>query len=207
MKLIALLSGGIDSPVASILALKKGIEVHAIHFSPASLISKSKEDKMNKLAETIKKYGTFHYYTCPFKEIQKSVIIYTQSNLRMLIYRRLMFRIGEKLLEKIKADGFLTGDSLGQVASQTTENIRTLYSATKKETFTPLIGKNKEEIIKLAKEFRTYEISTLAYEDCCSFMIAEHPELKSTRKKLEETEKKIPKYDELIKKAKIEKIF
>lgn len=206
MKLIALLSGGIDSPVAVALALKKGIEVHALHFSPASL-SKQGEEKMNKLAEFLKKFGNFHFYYCPFKDIQKSVIIYTPSKFRMLVYRRLMFKIGKKLLDDVSAEGFLTGDSLGQVASQTAENIRTIYSAVDNEIFTPLFGKNKQEIINLAVKFGTFDISILPYEDCCSFMIADHPELRSSQKSLENLETTIPNFEKLIKNSKINKIF
>lgn len=206
MKAVSLLSGGIDSPVATILALKKGIEVHAIHFSPATLSSKARQEKMNKLVKVLKTYGKFHYYVCPFKEIQKSILIYAPSKQRMIIYRRLMFKIGERLLQQIDAKGFITGDSLGQVASQTAENIRTIHSATKKPVFTPLLGKNKQEIINMAQEFMTYEISIQPYEDCCSFMIAPHPELRSTTEMIEKIEQGIDNYSELIEKAKIEKV-
>ena len=207
MKAVSLLSGGIDSPVATILGLKKGIEVHAIHFSPETLSKKAKEEKMTQLAKAIQTQGNFHFYICPFKEIQKSIIAYVPSKLRMIIYRRLMFRIGERLLKEIDGKAFITGDSLGQVASQTTENIRTIYSATKHTKFTPLLGKNKQEIIDLAKEFMTYEISIKPYEDCCSFMIASHPELRSTPEQIEKIEKEIPDYEELIKRAEIGRIF
>ncbi len=207
MKAVSLLSGGIDSPVATILALKKGLEVHAIHFAPATLTSKAREDKMNKLVKLVKTYGKFHFYVCPFKEIQKSIISYVPSKLRMIVYRRLMFRIGERLLHEINGKGFITGDSLGQVASQTVENIRTIHSATKHPVFTPLIGKNKQEIVNMAQEFMTYNISILPYEDCCSFMIAPHPELRSTTAQIEKIEEGIDNYWELIKEAKIEKIY
>lgn len=207
MKVVSLLSGGIDSPVATILALKKKIEVHAIHFSPETLSKKRKEEKMKELARIIKLHGNFHFYNCPFKEIQKSIITYVPSKQRMIIYRRLMFKIGERLLHEINGQGFVTGDSLGQVASQTVENIRTIYSATKHDVFSPLFGKNKQEIVDLAKEFMTYETSILPYEDCCSFMIASHPELRSTPEQIEKIEMEIPDYEELIKKAEIGRIF
>ena len=207
MKVISLLSGGIDSPVATVLALKKGLEVHAIHFSPETLSKKAKEEKMKRLAEILKTYGDFHFYICPFKELQKSIIAYVPSKLRMIVYRRLMLRIGERLLHEIDAKGFVTGDSIGQVASQTVENIRTIYSATKHDIFTPLLGKNKQEIMDLAKEFMTYDISILPYEDCCSFMIAGHPELRGTTEQLEKIEEEIHDYSKLIEKAAIEKMF
>ncbi len=206
MKAVSLLSGGIDSPVATILALKKGLEVHAIHFAPATLSSTAREDKMNELVKVLKTYGKFHYYVCPFKEIQKSILIYVPSKLRMIVYRRLMFKIGERLLQEINGKGFITGDSLGQVASQTAENIRTIHSVTKKPVFTPLLGKNKQEIVNLAQDFLTYKISIMPYDDCCSFMIAGHPELRSTIEMIEKIEQGIDNYSALIEKAKIEKV-
>lgn len=207
MKAISLLSGGIDSPVATALALKQKIEVHAIHFSPETLQKQGKEEKIKKLAELLRTMGNLHFYVCPFKEIQKKVIMYVPSKVRMIIYRRLMLRISERLLREIGGKGFITGDSLGQVASQTAENMRTIYSATKYPIFTPLFGKNKQEIVNKAKEMMTYEISTLPYEDCCSFMIAGHPELRSTIEQIEKIEKEIPEYEEMINNAEIEKMF
>ena len=203
MKVVALLSRGIDRPVSVALALKKGIEVHAVHFSPETLNKTAKEEKMNKLVTILKEKGDLTFYTVAFKEIQKKIITYVPAKYRMIIYRRLMFRIAEKILKKIKAKAFLTGDSLGQVASQTTENIRTIYSATKYSVFTPLLGKNKQEIINKAKEEGTYETSILPYEDCCSFMIAKHPELRSSLKEIEKMENNVEDYWKMIEDSEI----
>ncbi len=198
MKAVALLSGGIDSPVAVALALKKGIEVSAVHFSPETLNKIAKEEKMNKIISILQKKGKLTFYTVPFKEIQKKIITYVPAKYRMIIYRRLMFRIAETILKKEKAEAFLTGDSLGQVASQTTENIKTIHSATKYPIFTPLLGKNKQEIIDIAKKEGTYEASILPYEDCCSFMIAKHPELRSDISEIEKIEENVEDYWKMI---------
>ena len=114
-------------------------------------------------------------YFVPFDYLNKEVIKSTPANYRMILYRRGMVKIAEKILEKEKAAFFVTGDSIGQVASQTLDNIRSIYQATKYPIVSPLIGLNKEEIIDYAKEIGTYDISIEPYTECCSFMIAKHP--------------------------------
>ena len=183
MKLISLLSGGIDSPVASYLLLNKGAEIVFVHFHNQTIQKKQVENKVLQtakiLAKTTPKKPKF--YLVPFKELQQEIIKTVQARYRMIVYRRVMFMIAEEILKKEKAKGFVTGDSLGQVASQTLDNITVIYEAAKHPILTPLLGMDKEEIINIAKKIGTFETSIQPYSDCCSFLIAKHPE---TRAKL-----------------------
>ncbi|MEM2916268.1 MAG: hypothetical protein QXT19_02840 [Candidatus Woesearchaeota archaeon] len=190
-KVVVLLSGGIDSPVAAAIFLKKGIEAVLVHFYNQTPQQEGVKGKIQKLAEQLAKYGKTKLIMVPFGEIQREIIKTVPADYRMIVYRRMMFRIADKIREKEGAEALVTGDSIGQVASQTLENLRTIYSATKSIVLHPLIGKDKREIIDMAKELGTLDISNLPYEDCCSFMIARHPATKSKIEEIEQFEKNI----------------
>ena len=125
-------------------------------------------------------------YIVDFEKLQKEIIMKVPAEIRMIVYRRFMMRILNEITKKEKCKGIVTGDSVGQVASQTLDNLDLIFRESKVNVFSPLIGMNKEEIIEISKRIGTFDISVLPYEDCCSFMIAKHP---STRGKLEEIEK------------------
>lgn len=200
-KLISLLSGGIDSPVAAYKMMKKGHEVIFIHFHNYTTTSGDVKNKIIDLIKVLSKHQKkTKLYLVPFQETQKEIIKVVPVRYRMIIYRRMMFKIGEKILEKEKAHAFLTGDSLGQVASQTLDNISVIFKATEKIIATPLIGEDKTEIIKTAREIGTYEISIRPYNDCCTFFVAKHPETRAELKTVEEFEKNL-KIKKLIKNA------
>lgn len=188
-KVVALLSGGIDSPVAAALFLQKGIEVVLVHFYNQTPQQLGVQSKIELLTEQLRKFGKVKLYLVPFKDTQFAIIKTVPAEYRMIVYRRMMFRIADKIKEIEHADALVTGDSLGQVASQTLENMRTIYAATKSIVLHPLLGKDKQEIVDIAKKIGTFDISSLPYEDCCSFMIAQHPATKSTQEKIEEYEK------------------
>lgn len=190
-KAIALLSGGIDSPVAAALLLKQGIEVVLVHFTNLTPQQLSVQNKVERLAEQLSKIGKTKLVIVPFKDTQFSIIKAVPAEYRMLVYRRMMFRIADRIKEQEGAEALVTGDSLGQVASQTLENLRTIYSATNSIVLHPLLGKDKQEITDIAKEFGTYDISALPYEDCCSFMIARHPATRSRPAEIEQYEKNL----------------
>jgi thiamine biosynthesis protein ThiI len=178
-KLISLLSGGIDSPVASFMMMKRGARVIFVHFKNRT-INNTGDDKIKNLVKKLSRFqGKSKLYIVPFEEFQKEIIAKIPSKNRMIIYRRIMFKIAEKIAKKENAKGFATGDSLSQVASQTLENIGVIYNSANLPVFSPLIGMNKQEIIDLATKIKTYETSILPYQDCCSFLIAKHPETKS----------------------------
>ncbi|MBI1969574.1 7-cyano-7-deazaguanine synthase [Candidatus Woesearchaeota archaeon] len=189
MKLLSLISGGIDSPVAAYLMMQKDCEivfVHFYNFTHARQAVKSKVEQLVKILTKYQKGQACKLSMVPFAEIQQQIIGIIPAKYRMIIYRRLMFTIAEKILEQEKAFGFVTGDNVGQVASQTLTNLTVIYKAAKKPMVTPLLGFDKQEIVDLAKKIGTYETSILPYSDCCSFLIAKHPE---TRAKLEMIEK------------------
>lgn len=191
-KFISLLSGGIDSPVAAYKLMKKGYPVIFVHFHN---YTQTRSDVKNKIIDLVTKLSKHKektkLYLIPFQEIQKEIIKVIPSRYRMIVYRRTMFRIAERILKKEKAYGFVTGDNLGQVASQTLDNMSVIFKATKEVIATPLIGEDKVDIIKTAREIGTYEISIRPYDDCCTFFNAKHPETRADIKTVEKMEKNL----------------
>lgn len=183
--LISLISGGIDSPVAGFMMMKRGAKIIFVHFKNRTISGDVGDDKIKKLVKRLSNFqGRSKLYIIPFEEFQKEIIAKIPAKNRMLVYRRVMFKIAEIIAKKEKAKGFVTGDSLSQVASQTLENINVIYNAANYPVFSPLIGMNKQEIINLAVKIRTYETSILPHQDCCSFLIAKHPETKGDLKEI-----------------------
>ncbi len=200
-KAISLLSGGIDSPVASFLAMKRGLNLIFLHFHALPYTNKASIDKVKKIVETLNKFQPkLKLYLVPFAEIQKEILLKTPSPLRVIFYRRMMFRIAEKIAEKEKIKAIITGENLGQVASQTLENLKVIEKATNLLVLRPLIGEDKLEIIEKAKEIGTYDISILPYQDCCSRFLPEHPQTKANLEVVEKAERKL-RVENLIKKA------
>jgi thiamine biosynthesis protein ThiI len=197
-KLVSLISGGIDSPVACYEMMRRGCELVIIHFYNNK---EGVKDKILSLAKTLSTYqGSVKAYLIPFLELQKQVIMNIPSDYRMIIYRRLMFKIGNQILKQEKALGFVTGDNVGQVASQTLENLKVIWDAASDNVYAPLISKDKEEIINQAKKIRTYKTSIKPYSDCCSYLIAKHPVTRADLEKVKALEKKLV-IKKLIKKA------
>jgi len=188
-KVVALISGGFDSPVAAYLMMKRGCEVILVHFHNQSQAREAVKDKITRLAKQLSKYQVrTKLYVVPFEKIQKELIKKTHSTIRMLVYRRLMLRIASRIASLNKARFLVVGDSLSQVASQTFENLAATYKNLDKHVLSPLIGFNKEEIIELAKRIGTYEISALPYGDCCTYFLPKHPALKASYELLRENE-------------------
>tara|TARA_Y100000310_G_scaffold259876_1_gene268692 strand:+ start:1 stop:1119 length:1119 start_codon:yes stop_codon:yes gene_type:complete len=185
-KVVSLLSGGLDSPVASYLMMKRGCEVVFVHFVNYSQNKGSVLGKIEKLVEKLKEFqGYGKLYVVPFDDIQKELILKVKADYRMVMYRRFMMRIAEEIMKKEKALGLVTGDSLAQVASQTLENLDCVYSVVSSNVYSPLIGMNKQEVVSLAKQIGTYDISIIPYGDCCSFFIAKHPVTKGKKEDCE----------------------
>jgi len=191
MKVVALLSGGIDSPVAVYRMLKQGCEVILVHFHSQTSTAVGSQNKVISISKQLKNFGKVKLYMVPFKDIQLELIKNIPAKVRTLIYRRMMLRIAERILEKENADFLVTGDNLGQVASQTLENINSVHCAVSHKILTPVLGDNKLEIIRVSKDIETYELSILPYEDCCSFLVSPHPELYSIPEALDRVESNI----------------
>jgi len=200
-KVISSLSGGIDSPVASFLLMKRGCKVIFVHIHNQTQ-ARGVLTKIEELVEQLTKMQlNSKLYVVPFEKIQKEIIMNVPSKLRMIVYRRFMMRIINQLAWKEKALGVVTGDSVGQVASQTLENLNCIYDASRLPVLNPLIGTNKEEIVELAKKIGTYETSIQPYPDCCSFLIAKHPETKGKLEEIKRAEEFIRNPEELIKES------
>jgi len=179
-RVIALLSGGIDSPVAARFVLKRGSPVIFVHFHSLPFTSNESVEKVKALAAILKKYqASGKIYLVPFAPAQKEVVVKTPEKLRVVLYRRLMLRIAAKIADKERCLGIVTGDSLGQVASQTLENMAAVEEASGPPVLRPLIGLDKEEIITIAKNIGTYEISIRPHDDCCVRFVPKHPETKA----------------------------
>ncbi len=198
-KVVCLLSGGIDSPTAAFLMMKRGCPVVLIHFFNRTINTRQALKKVEDIANVLASVQIRgKLYLVPFYKLQAEIIKIVPAKYRMIIYRRLMMEIANKIAENEKAQAIVTGDSIGQVASQTLENLRCIYTVAEYPVFAPLIGMNKEEIVDLAKTIGTYEISIRPYQDCCSFMIAEHPATKMPLKLADEIERNIKDKGELI---------
>jgi tRNA uracil 4-sulfurtransferase len=171
-----LLSGGIDSPVAAYRMMKRGCRAVFIHFHGHPLVSRASAEKAEELAERLTRR---QYYSClylvPFGSIQRQVVLSAPAPLRVVLYRRLMVRIAEELARSNKCWALVTGDSLGQVASQTAGNLTVIDEAASLPFLRPLIGMDKIEITAQAQQIGTYEISIEPDEDCCRLFVPPHP--------------------------------
>lgn len=191
-KVVSLISGGIDSPISSFLTMKRGCSIIFVHFFNSTINTKQAIEKVINLVEVLSKYQfKTKLYLVPFENIQKEIIKCVNSKYRMLVYKRYMLKIAEKILESENALALVDGCNIGQVASQTLSNINTINSASNYHVFSPLAGFDKEEIIQIAKKIKTFELSIQPYQDCCSFLISEHPATSSNIKEIESFELQI----------------
>ena len=186
------LSGGLDSPVAGFLMMNRGCKVIFVHVYNKTLHGKGMQEKLKKIVKELSIIqGESKLYMVPFGDIQNEIIEKVDAKYRMIVYRRFMMRIIGKIAIKEKCKFIVTGDSVGQVASQTLENLNCIWDASNINVFAPLIGMNKDSIVDIAKKINTYEHSIMPYPDCCSYMIAKHPVTKSRLDYIEREEKDI----------------
>jgi len=188
-KVVVMLSGGIDSPVASYFAMKRGAHVVFLHFHSVPYTSRASIDKVREVMEVLKKFQPrVKLILVEFAPIQKEIMLETEPKYRVLLYRRFMLRIAEAFTKKENAHAIVTGESLGQVASQTLENIEVIEKVTDIPVLRPLIGFDKQEIVDLAREIGTYEISIQPDQDCCSLFVPKRPATKARIQDVEKTE-------------------
>lgn len=175
-KSMLLLSGGIDSPVAGYLMMKRGIELEMVHFHSPPFTSERAKQKVLDLTKKLTKYNPqIKVHLVPFTEIQQQIAKHYPSNYSMTIMRRIMMQISESLCSKEKILSMTTGESLGQVASQTMASMNAINEVTTLPILRPLVAMDKEEIIDVSKKIDTYEISIQPYEDCCTVFVPKHP--------------------------------
>lgn len=175
-KAMLLLSGGIDSPVAGWQSMRRGLEVECIHFYSYPFTSERAKEKVVDLTRVLAGYaGVVKLHVVPFTEIQTAFTTTGQDNLMITLMRRAMLRIATRIAEQQKGLALITGESLGQVASQTLSSMNAIERATELPILRPLVMTGKDEIIQIAKEIGTYDLSILPYEDCCTLFIPKSP--------------------------------
>ncbi len=200
-KVLCLLSGGIDSPVAAFKMMRRGCRVSFIHFHSYPHTTIESQEKVRQILRILSRFQLgSQLHLVPFADVQREIVAYAPPPLRVVLYRRLMIRIAQAVASREKAAALVTGDSLGQVASQTLENIRSISAAAEIPVFRPLIGDDKEEIMRIAREIGTYDISIVADQDCCSLFVPKHPETMSSIEQVERAESEL-KIEQLIESA------
>ena len=200
-KALLLLSGGIDSPVAGYLMAKRGLKIEAVHFHSYPYTSEQAKEKVITLAKELSLYcDEIKLHIVSFTKIQEQIHMNCDSEYMITIMRRIMMRIAEKLCEQNELGAIITGESLGQVASQTMQSINVTNSVVSLPVFRPLIAFDKEDIVEIAKKIGTFETSILPYEDCCTVFLPKYPVIKPTIKKAEYQEKFLQ-IDELVREA------
>ncbi len=198
---LLLLSGGIDSPVAGYLMAKRGLEFEAEHFHSYPYTSIQAKEKVIELAKEISAYcGKIKLHVVSFTEIQEQIHRCCDSEYMITIMRRIMMRIAEKICEKNDLGAIITGESLGQVASQTMQSMNVTNSVVTLPVFRPLIAFDKEDIMDIARKIGTYETSILPYEDCCTVFLPKNPVIRPTIKRAQELEKNLD-IDMLVRQA------
>ncbi|MDD5293734.1 MAG: tRNA 4-thiouridine(8) synthase ThiI [Candidatus Izemoplasmatales bacterium] len=178
---IALLSGGIDSPVAAYIAIKKGIEVECVHFESTPMTPLESVQKTLDLCAVLARYlphDQIRLHLVPFQALHERLIRDVPESYLITIMRRMMLRIASIIQEEASAKAIITGDSIGQVASQTLESLETIQDATDRLLIRPLAGMDKSEIIKIADHIDTLEISNRAFSDCCSIYVPKNPAIR-----------------------------
>lgn len=192
-KVVSLMSGGIDSPVATWKLMKRGAVVVGVHFSGAPVTDDASEYIVDDLAHALAPAGGIgRIYTIPFGDYQKAIASECPPNLRIVLYRRLMFRVAQGIAHIEKAKALVTGESLGQVASQTLENIAAVNAVVDIPVLRPLIGSDKLEIIDIAKQLCTFEISSRPADDCCTLFMPRSPETHARIADCEQAEALVP---------------
>lgn len=196
-----MLSGGIDSPVAGYLAIKRGVKLEAIYFESPPHTSEFAKDKVIRLCRVLAKYNaSIKLHIINFTEIQETILKNISHDYLITIMRRMMYRISAIIAHNNKCNILVNGESIGQVASQTLTSMKVINEVVKIPVIRPVACFDKLEIIDIAKKIGTYEISTLPYEDCCTIFVPLHPVINPNSVKAQEYEKLIP-YEELIYKA------
>ena len=191
-KAVSLLSGGIDSPVASWMMAKRGVALEMVHFFSYPYTSPEAKDKVLTLAQLLTPWcGRLTVHVVPFTKIQEQLRLHCPEALFTLLMRRFMMRISERVAQRVGGHGLITGESLGQVASQTMEAMAVTGQVCTLPVFRPLVGMDKEEIVRTARKIGTFETSILPYEDCCTVFTPRHPRLRPMPGEVAEAEKNL----------------
>lgn len=188
-KVLVMLSGGIDSPVAAWQMIKRGAKAVFIHFYSYPYTDKASLEKVIEIAEILAQSNyRSTVYLVPFADLQQTIVAETPAPYRVVLYRRMMTRIAQRVAVRVDAEALVTGESLAQVASQTLTNLRTIEAIAEIPILRPLIGEDKIEIIEKAQRIGTFDISTRPHQDCCSLFVPKHPATRASLAELEDAE-------------------
>ena len=201
-KCALMLSGGIDSPVAGYMIAKRGVELIGVHFHSYPYTSERAKEKVITLARKLSEYaGRIELFVVPFTDIQLMINEKAENDMLVLLMRRYMMRIAQRIAEENGAKAIVTGESLGQVASQTIESMTVTNEVVSMPVFRPLIGMDKEEITLISRKIDTFETSIQPYEDCCTVFVPKHPKTKPRVSEIREEELKLSDMDKLLEEA------
>jgi len=191
-RVAALISGGFDSPVAAYRMMQRGCRIIFVHFHSVPYQDKTSQEKVRQLIQLLTRHQfTSRLYMVPFAEIQRQIVAAVARPLRVVLYRRMMLRIGEAIARQEKAKALITGESLGQVASQTLDNMAVIQQAARLPILRPLVGMDKQEIIDQSRRIGTFEVSSVPDQDCCQLFVPKHPATKARFIDVEEDETKL----------------
>lgn len=200
-KALVMLSGGIDSPVASYLTMKRGVAIECIHYASPPYTSNAALEKVLDLARSVSRYqGHIRVHIVPFTDMQLAIYQNCDESYAITIMRRMMYRIAEQICEKQRCLAIVNGESIGQVASQTLESIQVINQVTQMPVIRPVVAMDKLEIIAIANKIHTYDISIQPFEDCCTIFTPKNPVTKPTLRKAEKMEARFD-YESLLKEA------
>ena len=190
-RVVCLISGGIDSPVAAYRMMQRGCRLIFVHFHSAPFQDKTSQEKVRQLVTMLTRHQfSSHLYLVSFGEIQRRIVAAVARPLRVVLYRRMMLRIAEAIAWQEKAKALVTGESLGQVASQTLDNMAVIEQAARMPILRPLVGMDKQEIIDQARRIGTFEVSSIPDQDCCQLFVPKHPATKARFSDVEQDETK-----------------
>jgi thiamine biosynthesis protein ThiI len=191
-RVVSLISGGIDSPVAAYRMMQRGCRLIFVHFHSAPYLDKTSQEKVRTLVSELTRYQfQSRLYLVPFGEIQRQIVAAVNRPLRVVLYRRMMLRIAEAVARSEKAKALVTGESLAQVASQTLENMAVIQQAAALPILRPLVGMDKQEIVDQARRIGTFDISSIPDQDCCQLFVPKHPATKAQLREVEEAESRL----------------
>lgn len=188
-RVACLLSGGIDSPVAAWRMMRRGCRAYFIHFHSYPVLSRASQEKAVELARLLTTWQlNSRLYLVPFADIQQKALMTVDPALRVVVYRRLMFRIADQIARKVRAQALVTGEVVGQVASQTLENMAVIDAAATLPVLRPLIGMDKDEIVEAAQALGSFPISIIPDQDCCTLFTPKHPATSTSIEQIERAE-------------------
>jgi thiamine biosynthesis protein ThiI len=192
-RVAVLLSGGIDSPVAAWRLMRRGCHATLIHFHSYPFLSRTSQDKARELVQVLTRFQLrSRLYLVPFGELQRRITLSVPGPLRVVVYRRMMLRIAERIAWRVRAQALATGEVVGQVASQTLDNMAVISSVTSIPVLRPVIGMDKDEITAEAVRLGTYPISIVADQDCCTLFTPRHPATRAHPRVVEAAERDLP---------------